>query len=66
VSSRKVPSVMVKQEPLQVSNTNANVQFNQVPTHVNSNIKSSNLQETVGAVGKDTCSEKNVQKQDDR
>jgi hypothetical protein len=63
-----MPSVMVNQgtKPLEVSRSNTNVQLNQVSTHVNSNIKSSNSQETVGVVGNKTCSKKDVQKQDDR
>jgi hypothetical protein len=68
VSSKNAPSVIVNQvsKPLKVSSTNTNVQLNQIPTHANSNIKSSDLQDTVDAVGKGTCSEKNVQKEDDR
>lgn len=63
-----VPSVMVNQvtKPQEVPSSNTNVQLNQVSTQVNSKTKPSNSQETVGVVGNNTCSKKDVQKQDDR
>jgi hypothetical protein len=53
-------------KPQEVPSSNTNVQLNQVSTQVNSKTKPSNSQETVGVVGNNTCSKKDVQKQDDR
>jgi hypothetical protein len=68
VPRNDVHSVMVNQvsKHVEVPSSNTNVQLNQVSTQVNSNIKSSNSQETVSVVGKNTCPRKDVQKQDDR